>query len=32
MKPTAQCKLNLTFEPVANNATISAIEVIDESQ
>jgi hypothetical protein len=31
LKPTAQGKLNLTFEPVANNATISGIEVIDES-
>jgi Malectin domain len=32
LKPTAQGKLNLTFEPVRNNATISAIEVLDESQ
>jgi hypothetical protein len=32
LKPTAQGKLNLTFEPVMNNATISAIEVLDESQ
>lgn len=32
LKPTAQGKLNLTFEPVANNATISGIEVLDESQ
>jgi hypothetical protein len=32
LKPTAQGKLNLTFEPVRNNATISAIEVVDESQ
>jgi hypothetical protein len=32
LKPTAQGKLNLTFEPVANNATISGIEVFDESQ
>lgn len=32
VKPTAQGKLNLTFEPIANNATISGIEVIDESQ
>ncbi len=31
LKPTAQGKLNLTFEPVVNNATVSAIEVIDES-
>lgn len=32
LKPSAQGKLNLTFEPVVNNATISAIEVMDESQ
>jgi hypothetical protein len=32
LRPTAQGKLNLTFEPVRNNATISAIEVLDESQ
>jgi hypothetical protein len=32
LKPTAQGKLNLTFEPVANNATVSAMEVTDESQ
>ena len=32
MKPTAQGKLNLTFEQVGNDATISAIEVINESQ
>jgi hypothetical protein len=32
LKPTAQGKLNLTFEPITNNATISAIEVLDESQ
>lgn len=31
LKPTAQGKLNLTFEPVINNATVSAIEVLDES-
>lgn len=31
IKPTAQGKLNLTFEPVINNATISGIEVLDES-
>ncbi len=30
LRPTAQGKLNLTFEPVKNNATVSAIEVIDE--
>ncbi len=32
LKPTAQGKLNLTFEPIVNNATVSGIEVIDESQ
>jgi hypothetical protein len=32
LKPTAQGKLNLTFEPVVNNATISGIEVLDESR
>jgi len=32
LKPSAQGKLNLTFEPMMNNATISGIEVLDESQ
>jgi len=32
LKPSAQGKLNITFEPIANHATISAIEVLDESQ
>jgi len=32
LRPSAQGKLNLTFEPIVNNATISAIEVIDESE
>jgi hypothetical protein len=32
LKPSPQGKLNLTFEPIANNATISGIEVLDESQ
>lgn len=32
IKPTAQGKINLTFEPVLNYATVSAIEVIDESK
>jgi hypothetical protein len=27
----AQCKIGLTFEPVVNNATISAIEILGES-
>ena len=31
LKPTAQGKLNLTFEPIENYATVSAIEVLDES-
>jgi Di-glucose binding within endoplasmic reticulum. len=31
IKPTSQGKLNLTFEPISNYATVSAIEVIDES-
>ena len=32
LKPTAQGKLNITFEPIVNNATVSGIEVIDEGQ
>lgn len=32
LKPSAQGKLNLTFEPIANNATVSGIEVLDESR
>jgi hypothetical protein len=32
LKPTAQGKLNLTFEPISNYANISAIEVLDESR
>jgi hypothetical protein len=32
LKPSPQGKLNLTFEPIENNATISGIEVLDESQ
>jgi malectin (di-glucose binding ER protein) len=32
LKPSAQGKLNITFEPMVNNATISGIEVLDESQ
>ncbi len=31
LKPSAQGKLNLTFEPISNYATVSAIEVLDES-
>lgn len=29
--PSAQGKINLMFEPVVNNATVSGIEVLDES-
>ena len=32
LRPSTQGKLNLTFEPIANYATVSAIEVLDESQ
>ncbi len=32
LKPTAQGKLNITFEPIVNYATVSGIEVLDESQ
>jgi hypothetical protein len=32
LKPSAQGKLDLTFEPIANNATVSGIEVLDEAQ
>lgn len=32
LKPTAQGKLNLIFEPIQNNATVSGIEVVDEAQ
>ncbi len=32
LKPSAQGKLNITFEPIVNNATVSGIEVLDESQ
>lgn len=32
LRSSPQGKLNLTFEPVVNNATVSAIEVIDEGQ
>jgi hypothetical protein len=32
IKPSAEGKLNLTFEPIANNATVSGIEVLDEAQ
>lgn len=31
LKPSAQGKLNITFEPINNNATVSGIEVLDES-
>ncbi len=32
LKPSPQGKLNLTFEPIANNATVSGIEVLDEAR
>lgn len=32
LNPTAQGKLNLVFEPIVNYATVSAIEVLDESK
>ena len=32
LKPSAQGKLNITFEPIVNNATVSGIEVLDESR
>lgn len=32
LKPSPEGKLNLTFEPIVNFGTVSAIEVIDESQ
>jgi len=32
LKPNAQGKLNITFEPIVNNATVSGLEVLDESQ
>jgi Malectin domain len=32
LRPTAEGKLDLTFEPIVNYATVSAIEVIDESE
>ena len=31
VEPSAQGKINLMFEPVVNNATVSGIEVLDES-
>ena len=32
IEPSAQGKINLVFEPVINNATVSGIEIIDESR
>jgi len=32
LRPSPEGKLDLTFEPITNQATISAIEVIDESE
>ena len=31
LKPSAQGKLNLDFEPISNYATVSSIEVVDEA-
>jgi hypothetical protein len=32
VQPSAQGKINLMFEPVINNATVSGIEILDESK
>ena len=32
IEPSAQGKINLMFEPVVNNATVSGIEILDESK
>jgi hypothetical protein len=32
IEPSAQGKINLDFEPVLNNATVSGIEILDESK
>jgi hypothetical protein len=32
LKPSAQGKVNLAFEPIVNNATVSGIEVLDEAR
>lgn len=32
LRPSPQCKLNLNFEPIANYAAVTAIEVRDESE
>jgi hypothetical protein len=32
IRPSPQGKINLAFEPIVNNATVSGIEVLDESQ
>jgi hypothetical protein len=32
LQPSSEGKLDLTFEPIVNEATVSAIEVIDESE
>jgi hypothetical protein len=32
LRPSPAGKLDLTFEPIENYATVSAIEVIDESE
>jgi len=32
LRPSSEGKLDITFDPIVNNATVSAIEVIDESE
>jgi hypothetical protein len=32
LRPSTEGKLDITFDPIVNNATVSAIEVIDESE
>jgi hypothetical protein len=32
LRPSSEGKLDISFDPTANNATVSAIEVIDESE
>jgi hypothetical protein len=31
IQPSAYGKINLMFEPVSNNATVSGIEILDEA-
>lgn len=32
VRPSAQGKINLTFEPIVNNATVSGIQVLDDGE